>query len=58
MTNNIPSIVFDKEKILNKGLPMNLTKIQGSIATVEYFEGIEGIHKVTDVEIERLKVIE
>ena len=58
MTVKLPSIVLDKEKILNKGLPVNLTKIQGTIATVEYFEGNEGIHKVVEVEIDRIEIIE
>jgi len=58
MTVKLPSIVVDKEKILNKGLPINLTKIQGTIATVEYFEGNEGIHKVIEVEIDRIEIIE
>ena len=52
--NNLPDRVVDKSRILNNGLSMNLTKVVNSIATVEYFEGDEGIHKVVEVEIDRL----
>ena len=58
MTNDFPSMVVDKDKILNKGFPMSVTKLEGTIATVEYFEGKELIHKVIEVDINRLKLIE
>lgn len=47
--------VVDKLKILNKGFPMNLTRIEGRIATVEFFEGPEAIHKVVEIQIDRLE---
>lgn len=37
---------------------MNLTKIVGAIATVEFFEGDEAVHKVIEVEVGRLKIVE
>ena len=58
MIKDIPSIVIDKEKILNKGYPMTLTKIVDAIATVEYFEGELATHKVVEVKINRLKLVE
>ncbi len=58
MISKIPSIVTDKEKILNKGFRMTLTKVEGTVATVEYFEGNEATHKVVEVSIERLKLEE
>ncbi len=47
--------VLDKFKILNRGLPMHLTKIEGRFATVEFFDGSEGIHIVVQIEVERLE---
>jgi hypothetical protein len=58
MIKEIPSIVVDKEKILNKGFRMTLTKIVGTIAIVEYFEGEQETHKVVEVTIDRLKLVE
>lgn len=51
----LSTLVIDKERILNNGKPMSLTSIEGSVATVEYFEGEDAIHKVEKIDVNRLK---
>lgn len=57
MEDKIPEIAFDKLKIINKGLPVSITKVTNNIATVEFFEGEEGIHKIIEINVDRLSFV-
>jgi hypothetical protein len=50
--------VVDKLSNINHGQPMNLTKVDGDIATVEYFDADrEGFHVVLEVNISSLEKV-
>lgn len=50
--------VIDKTKQLNKGFPMQISKIENRMAVVEFFEGDEAIHKVFSISIDLLRIVE
>jgi hypothetical protein len=50
--------VIDVSNTLTNDLPMNLTKVEGNIATVEYFDyESEGKHEKIEVHINMLKQV-
>ena len=46
--------VVDSTGSINSGLPIQVTKIEGSKVTVEFYEGEEAIHRVLVVDLARL----
>ncbi len=49
--------VFDTTGIINKGLPVQVTKIDGDKITVEFFEGDESVHRIIEADLNILSKI-
>jgi hypothetical protein len=47
--------VIDKTGAINNRFPVQVTKIDGDIVTVEYYQGSKAVHKVETIDVNNIE---